>query len=58
MKRFVLSSLGAAVAVAMTAGVALAGYARLREAFEGRAVAIIVCGANIGLDRLRGVLAG
>jgi threonine dehydratase len=39
------------------AGVAVAGYLKIAERFRGRRVAIILCGANIALERLRDVLA-
>jgi threonine dehydratase len=39
------------------AGVAVAGYLKLMDRFRGRRVAIVLCGANIALDRLRGILA-
>jgi len=38
------------------AGVALATFLRRREAYRGKRVGIIVCGANIGIDKLRDVL--
>lgn len=39
------------------AGAALAAFHARREAYKGKRVAIIVCGANIGIDKLRVVLA-
>ena len=39
------------------AGVAVAAYLKEKERYGGRRVVIVLCGANIGLDRLRGVLA-
>ncbi len=38
------------------AGVAVAAYLKEKERYRGRRVVIILCGANIGLDRLREVL--
>ena len=40
------------------AGVAVAGYMKLRDRFAGKRVVIVICGANIGLDVLKGVLDG
>jgi threonine dehydratase len=40
------------------AGVAVAGYLKIAERFRGRRVAIVLCGANIAIERLRGVLSG
>jgi threonine dehydratase len=40
------------------AGVAVAGYLKMAGRFRGRRVAIVLCGANIALERLHGVLAG
>ncbi len=39
------------------AGVAIASFLKQKERFAGKRVAIVVCGANISLDTLRGVLA-
>ncbi len=39
-----------------SAGVAVAGWRRLREQFAGKRVAIVLCGANVGLETLRRVL--
>lgn len=39
-----------------SAGVALAGYLRLKEQFVGQNVAIVLCGANISMQRLRSIL--
>ena len=39
------------------AGVALAGLLKLREQFRAKRVAVVICGANIGIDKLRQVLA-
>ena len=39
------------------AGVALAAFLKTQEAFRGKKVAIVICGANIGIDTLRGVIA-
>jgi len=38
------------------AGVAVAGYLKVADRFRGRRVAIVLCGANIALERLRAVL--
>src|SRR5262245_53079893 len=38
------------------AGVAVAGYLKLADRFRGRRVAVVLCGANIALDKLRAVL--
>lgn len=38
------------------AGVAVAAYLKLCDSFRGRQVAILLCGANIGLDTLRQIL--
>jgi threonine dehydratase len=38
------------------AGVAVAAYLKEKERYRGRRVVIVLCGANIGLDRLREVL--
>ncbi len=38
------------------AGVALAGFLKVRAQMAGKRVAIIVCGANIGIEKLRQVL--
>ncbi|MGH9750960.1 MAG: threonine/serine dehydratase [Candidatus Polarisedimenticolia bacterium] len=38
------------------AGVAVAGYLKEKEAFRGRNVVIVLCGANIARDRLKEVL--
>ena len=35
------------------AGVALAGLLKLREQFRAKRVAVVICGANIGIDKLR-----
>jgi threonine dehydratase len=40
------------------AGVAVAGYLKDRERAPGLSAAIVLCGANIALERLREVLAG
>jgi threonine dehydratase len=40
-----------------SAGVAVAAYLKEKERYRGRRVVIVLCGANIGLDRLREVLA-
>lgn len=39
------------------AGTAIAGLMRDRERWKGKRVAVVICGANLGLDRLRGLLA-
>ena len=39
-----------------SAGVAIAGYLRLKEQFVGRDVVIVICGANISLAKLTTVL--
>lgn len=46
------------VLVEGAAGVAVAGWARERERWSDRRVAIVICGANVTLDVLRRVLAG
>ena len=38
------------------AGVAVAGYLQVAESYQGKRVAIVLCGANIGLEKLKGVL--
>lgn len=38
------------------AGTALAGFARQRAALAGRTAVVVLCGANIALDRLKAVL--
>lgn len=38
------------------AGVAVAAYLKTQASFRGRRVAIVMCGANIGLDTLRQIL--
>jgi len=38
------------------AGVAVAGYGKLREDYAGRRVAIVLCGANLSLEVLRTLL--
>jgi threonine dehydratase len=38
------------------AGVAVGGYLKLRERFEGKRVVVIICGANIDLEALKAVL--
>jgi threonine dehydratase len=38
------------------AGVAVAGYLKVRESFQGRNVVIVLCGANISLETLRSIL--
>jgi threonine dehydratase len=38
------------------AGVALAAFAKVAEAYRGRRVVIVICGAKIGLDKLKNVL--
>jgi threonine dehydratase len=38
------------------AGVAVAAYLKEKERYRGRRVVIFLCGANIGLDRLREIL--
>jgi len=40
------------------AAVAVASYRVLQERFKGKSVVIVLCGANIALDTLRGVLEG
>jgi threonine dehydratase len=40
------------------AGLALAGFLKSAEAWQGKRVVIILCGANIGKARLREILAG
>ncbi|HZS06635.1 MAG TPA: threonine/serine dehydratase [Blastocatellia bacterium] len=39
-----------------SAGVALAGFEKLKEQFSGRNVVIVICGANISLATLRKIL--
>jgi len=46
------------VLVEGSAGAAVAGWMQLRDEFAGRRVAIVLCGANVGTDTLREVLAG
>jgi threonine dehydratase len=38
------------------AGVALAAFAQVADAYKGQRVAIVICGAKIGLDKLQQVL--
>ena len=38
------------------AGVALAAFAKVADAYKGQRVAIVICGAKIGLDKLHHVL--
>ena len=38
------------------AGVALAAFAKVAEAYRGKRVIIVICGAKIGLDKLQDVL--
>jgi threonine dehydratase len=38
------------------AGVALAAFAKVAEAYRGKRVVIVICGAKIGLDKLKYVL--
>ena len=38
------------------AGVAIASYRKLSKRFAGKNVAIIICGANIGLETLKQIL--
>ena len=38
------------------AGVALAAFAKVADAYKGQRVAIVICGAKIGLDKLQDVL--
>ena len=38
------------------AGVALAAFMKNRERFAGKAVAVVICGANIAREKLRGIL--
>ncbi|MGB0639049.1 MAG: threonine/serine dehydratase [Myxococcota bacterium] len=40
------------------AGVAVAGYRKVASEFDDKNVAIILCGANIGMAKLRQILAG
>ena len=40
------------------AAVAVAGYRQCAADYAGRSVAIVLCGANIGIETLRGVLTG
>jgi len=39
------------------AGVAVAAYHKVAHRYRGKRVAIVVCGANIGMEKLKGVLA-
>lgn len=39
------------------AAVAVAGYLKMKERFQGRRVVIVLCGANISLERLRAAIA-
>jgi len=54
MRRFIASQ---HMLIEGAAGVAIAGFERERKRFEDATVAVIICGANIGLDTLRRVLA-
>lgn len=38
------------------AGVAVAGFLQVASEYAGKRVAIVICGANIGIEKLRGVL--
>jgi threonine dehydratase len=38
------------------AGVALAAFAKVADAYRGERVVIVICGAKIGLDKLKHVL--
>jgi len=38
------------------AGVALAGYLRMKEQFVGKNVVIVLCGANISLEKLNSIV--
>jgi threonine dehydratase len=40
------------------AGVALAGFRQCAAEYSGKNVAIIICGANIGMERMKSVLGG
>ena len=40
------------------AGVALAGFKKCMAEYQDKSVAIIICGANIGLNRMKSVLNG
>jgi threonine dehydratase len=40
------------------AGLALAGFLKTAEAWRGKRVVIILCGANIGKEKLREILKG
>ena len=48
---------GSAVGVEGAAGVAVAGYLKEKERWRGRRVVIVLCGANVSLERLREVIA-
>ena len=52
MQRFVSSQ---HMLIEGAAGVAIAGFERVRERFAGANVAVIICGANISLETLRSV---
>jgi len=38
------------------AGVAIAGFLKIHQQFKGKKIAILICGANIGTDKLREAL--
>ena len=38
------------------AGVAVAAFLKAQENYPGKKVAILICGANIGIEKLRSVL--
>ena len=38
------------------AGVAVAAFLKVQENYLGKKVAILICGANIGIEKLRSVL--
>jgi threonine dehydratase len=39
------------------AGVALAAFLKTRDKYLGKKVVVLICGANIGIDKLRRILA-
>ena len=39
-----------------SAGVALAAFLKTRDDYKGKRIAIVICGANIGIEKLRELL--
>ena len=39
-----------------SAGVALAAFLKARDDYKGKRIAIVICGANIGIEKLRELL--